>query len=153
MEPANGFVTLGDGQTKLQIQGIGTVKCIIDGQDIFIKDFHFVPELSESIYSLLQHIKQPNHGLHSSYETGLYLKFPNFRSKAKSKNDKTSSGHKVNLPFILYYHNDASYNNNHFFFQSKKKKSLISKDLSNRNAKQEEREIFNKYLLNQSAEV
>ena len=72
----------------------------------------------------------------------------------KSKNDKTSSGHKVSLPFILYSHNDASYNNNHLiFFQSKKKKSLISKDLSNRNAKQEEREIFNKYLLNQSAAI
>jgi hypothetical protein len=82
MEPANGFVTLGDGQTKLPIQGIGTVQCTLEGQDLIIKDFRFVPNLSESINSLLQHIKQPGHGLYSSYETGLHIKFPNFQSQA-----------------------------------------------------------------------
>jgi hypothetical protein len=41
-----------------------------------------VPLLSESIYSLLQHIKQPNHVLHSSFETGLHVSFPGFQTKA-----------------------------------------------------------------------
>jgi len=73
------------------------------------------------------------------------------RVATKMKNDKTTSGHKVSFSFNLYFLSDQSCNNNHlflFFPQSKKKKSLISKETSNKNAKQEEREIFHKYLSN-----
>ncbi len=66
MQPLAGYVILGDGQTTLPIQGIGTMSCIIDGHSLLLHDVRFVPQLSESIYSLLQHIKQPNYGLHSS---------------------------------------------------------------------------------------
>jgi hypothetical protein len=41
-----------------------------------------VPDLSESIYSLLLHIKTPEHGLDSSFQDGLYLRFPSFQSQA-----------------------------------------------------------------------
>jgi hypothetical protein len=81
LNPATGFVILGDGQTKLPIQGIGSIKCKIEDQDLVVHNVRFVPDLSESIYSLLQHIKQPQHGIHSSYETGLYIKFPTFQTK------------------------------------------------------------------------
>jgi hypothetical protein len=63
MQPSQGHVILGDGTTKIPIQGIGTVTCNIHGNILQIQDVRFVPGLSESIYSLLQHIKQPNHGI------------------------------------------------------------------------------------------
>jgi hypothetical protein len=78
------------------------------------------------------------------------------RVATKTKNDKTISGHKVSFPFNLCILSDQSCNNTHLFLifpQNKKKKSLISKETSNRNAKQEEREIFQKYLSNQSAAI
>jgi hypothetical protein len=82
MIPTMGHVILGDGQTKLSIQGIGSIKWIIDDHELMIDNVHYVPDLSESIYSLLQHIKQPGHGIQSSYETGLYIKFPSFQTTA-----------------------------------------------------------------------
>jgi hypothetical protein len=87
MVPAHAYVTLGDGKTKIPIQGIGIVKCIIDDHTLEIPNVRFVPGLSESIYSLLQHIKQPNHGINSSYETGLHIKFPDFQTAASVGND------------------------------------------------------------------
>jgi hypothetical protein len=87
MVPTHGYVTLGDGKTKIPIQGIGTVKCIIDEHTLEIPNVRFVPGLSESIYSLLQHIKQPNHGISSSYETGLHITFPAFQTAASVGND------------------------------------------------------------------
>jgi len=78
MNPFEGHVILGDGCTKLLIQGIGTVSLTIDDHSILIHDVRFVPFLSESVYSLLQHIKQPGHGLQSSFETGLHISFPGF---------------------------------------------------------------------------
>jgi hypothetical protein len=36
----------------------------------------------ESIYSLFLHIQQPDHGLDSSFERGLFLKFPSFKTQA-----------------------------------------------------------------------
>jgi len=50
MTPFSDKVILGDGQTTLNIQGLGTVK-------LWIGD-----HLAESIYSLLLHIRTPNHG-------------------------------------------------------------------------------------------
>jgi hypothetical protein len=82
MKPFEGNVILGDGCTKLPIQGIGTVGITIDNHPIIIHDVRFVPTLSESVYSLLQHIKQTNHGLQSSFETGLHISFPGFSTAA-----------------------------------------------------------------------
>ncbi len=82
LDPIQGHVILGDGHTKVPIQGIGTVHCIIDGHSLLIPDVRFVPQLSDSVYSLLQHIKQPGHGLHSSFEKGLHVTFPDFQTKA-----------------------------------------------------------------------
>jgi len=80
--PATGNVILGDGQTTLKIVGIGTIQLKIGDQVIEIQDVRYVPDLSESIYSLFLHVRTPHHGLHSSFETGLSINFPNFQTKA-----------------------------------------------------------------------
>jgi hypothetical protein len=82
MTPAKGTILLGDGKTTLDIKGVGTVRCKIDDFILDIPQVHFVPELGESIYSLHLHIKTPQHGLESSYENGLFVKFPHFQTKA-----------------------------------------------------------------------
>jgi hypothetical protein len=41
-----------------------------------------VPGLSESIYSFFLHLQTPHHELDSSYEKGLFLQFPKFKTKA-----------------------------------------------------------------------
>jgi len=80
--PASGTVILGDGTTTLSIQGIGTVKCKVGSATLIIPNVRYIPDLSESICSLFQHIKTPDHGLDSTFEDGLYLKFPGFQTKA-----------------------------------------------------------------------
>jgi hypothetical protein len=79
---ATGNVILGDGKISLSIQGVGAVKCLIGSHLITIENVRYIPDLSESIYSLFLHIQQPNHGLESSFEGGLFLKFPEFSTKA-----------------------------------------------------------------------
>jgi hypothetical protein len=54
--PATGHVILGDGKTSIKILGVGTVKCCIGDNILSINNVCYVPELSESIYSLFQHI-------------------------------------------------------------------------------------------------
>jgi hypothetical protein len=82
IKPFDGFVILGDGCTKLPIEGIGSIAITIDDHYLIIPDVRFAPSLSESIYSLLQHIKQPGRGLQSSFETGLHISFPGFITAA-----------------------------------------------------------------------
>jgi hypothetical protein len=82
LSPAIGSVILGDGKTTLAIHGIGIVKCQLGENIVTIPDVRYIPGLSESIYSLFLHIKSPDHGVESSFEDGLYLKFPTFKSKA-----------------------------------------------------------------------
>jgi hypothetical protein len=77
--PATGHAILGDGKTSIKILGVGTVKCCIGDN---IHSVHYVPELSESIYSLFQHIQSPGHGLKSSFEDGLFIVFPTFQTRA-----------------------------------------------------------------------
>jgi hypothetical protein len=79
---ASGNVFLGDGKTVLAIKGIGTVKCRIGDHILQIEDVRFIPDLAESIYSLFLHIQCPGHGLHSSFEDGLFICFPTFQTKA-----------------------------------------------------------------------
>jgi len=80
--PAQGTVLLGDGVTALPIQGVGTVKCRVGSSILTIPNVRCIPELSESIYSLFQHIQTKDHKLESSYEEGLFVIFPQFRTKA-----------------------------------------------------------------------
>jgi hypothetical protein len=61
---------------------VGTVHCTIDGHDLILENVRFIPDLSESIYSLFLHIQYPGHGLHSSFEDGLHICFPQFTTKA-----------------------------------------------------------------------
>jgi hypothetical protein len=79
--PASGSVYLGDRKTSLEIQGVGTVRCMVSSHLSYSK-CSFCFGLSESIYSLFQHINSPHHRLESSYEEGLFLIFPNFTTKA-----------------------------------------------------------------------
>jgi len=80
--PATGKVILGDGKTSLAIQGIGTIKLKIDGNELTVDNVRYIPELSESIYSLFLHVQCPQHGLTSSFENGLHILFPNFTTQA-----------------------------------------------------------------------
>jgi hypothetical protein len=76
LSPAKGKVLLGDGKISLPIQGIGTVQCRVGDHQLVIPNVRYIPTLGESIYSLFQHIKSPGHGLNSSFEGGLSIKFP-----------------------------------------------------------------------------
>jgi len=71
-------VILGYGTTTLGIRGIGKVKCTIGPHTLNIPNVRYVPGLAESIYSLFLHIKQPDHGLQSSFD---YI-FPSFHTTA-----------------------------------------------------------------------
>jgi hypothetical protein len=61
---------------------LGTVKCHIGVHEHTIENVCYVPTLSESVYSLFLHIKQPEHGIESSFECGLFSKFPLFQTQA-----------------------------------------------------------------------
>jgi hypothetical protein len=78
MRPASGQVLLGDGKTNTPIQGIGT----INGQVVELENVRYIPDLGESIYSLLLHIQGEGQGLESTYDKGLFITFPTFKSKA-----------------------------------------------------------------------
>jgi hypothetical protein len=82
LSPATGFVILGDGKTTVSIKGVGTIRCYIDSNMVDIPNMRYVPDLSESIYSLHLHIKTPKHGLESSFEYGLFIRFLDFQTKA-----------------------------------------------------------------------
>jgi len=82
IQQASGKVILGDGITCIPIQGIGNIRLKFGDNIITIKDVRHVPDLAESIYCLFHHIQSPNHGLQSSFDTGLYINFPGFTSRA-----------------------------------------------------------------------
>jgi hypothetical protein len=82
LTPTSGQVILGDGKSVVNIKGIGQVKCIINNETLLIDNVHYVPDLAESIYSPFVHIKQQQHGVYSSFDDGLFLKFPSFTTKA-----------------------------------------------------------------------
>jgi hypothetical protein len=64
------------------VKGIGTVKCKIGDHVLCLENVQYIPDLSESIYSLFLHIRSPGHGLHSTFDDGLFILFPTFRTKA-----------------------------------------------------------------------
>jgi hypothetical protein len=82
LTPATGKVILGDGVTSLPILGVGTVQCIIGSHTLTIENVRYIPTLSESVYSLFIHVQQVNHSIHSSFDQGLFLQFPEFQTKA-----------------------------------------------------------------------
>jgi len=82
LSSASGTVLLGDGKTTLSIKGIGTVICKIGEYILRIPNVRYIPDLSESIYSLFVHIQTPKHGLESSFDKGLFIKFPEFTTQA-----------------------------------------------------------------------
>jgi hypothetical protein len=82
LAPATGKVILGDGVTSLPILGVGTVQCIIGSHTLTIENVRCIPTLSESVYSLFIHVQQVNHSIHSSFDQGLFLQFPEFQTKA-----------------------------------------------------------------------
>jgi len=87
LTPTSGKVVWGDGKTALDIKGIGTIKLSIDNNIISIDNVRCIPDLAESIYSLLLQIKFQDHGLHSSFEDGLNIIFPTFQTKVILGND------------------------------------------------------------------
>jgi hypothetical protein len=61
--------------------------------------------LAASIYSLLIHIKQKDHSLHSSYDSGLHLVFPHFQAEALVGKDDIyiqATPHADNSPDLTY---------------------------------------------------
>jgi len=80
--PMSGKVILGDGKTTLDIHGIGTVKLCFGNQSLCLENVRCVPDLAESIYSLFIHIQSPGCAVHSSYDDGLSIIFPEFITKA-----------------------------------------------------------------------
>jgi hypothetical protein len=66
---------------------VGTIGCYIDSNMVANPNVRYVPDLSESIYSLHLHIKTPKHGLESSFEHGLFIRFSNFQMKAIIEQD------------------------------------------------------------------
>jgi len=80
--PATGRVVLGDGKTSLNIEGIGSVNLKFGETIITVDNVRYIPSLSESIYSLFLHIQRPGHAVHSSFDDGLSINFPNLHTKA-----------------------------------------------------------------------
>jgi hypothetical protein len=81
LTPTSGTVLLGDGKSRIDIKGVGTVTCYIDNHLVSISNFRCIPDLGESVYSLFLHVKSPGHGLDSTSDQGLFLTFPDFRTK------------------------------------------------------------------------
>jgi hypothetical protein len=111
--PTTGRVILGDGTTTLDILGVGTVKCTIGSNTLIIPNVRYVRSLAESIYSLFLHIKQPNHGLESSFESGLKIIFPSFHTTAVIGSDdiyldaEPHVENNVNFSSVLYSTSDG----------------------------------------------
>jgi len=82
LTPATGKIILGDGKTSIPILGVGTVECLIGNNSLVIENVRYAPALSVSVYSLFVHTQLPGHGVYSSFEEGLFLTFPSFKTKA-----------------------------------------------------------------------
>jgi hypothetical protein len=80
--PTSGTVLLGDGKTTLSIKGVGTVKCKIGSNILVLHNVRYILDLSESTYSFFLHIQSANHKFESSFEDGLHVIFPDFKTKA-----------------------------------------------------------------------
>jgi hypothetical protein len=99
--PAKGSVILGDGTTKIPIEGIGAVQCNVGSHTLVLENVRYVPSLAESIYSLLIHIKQKHHGLQSFFDSKLHIVFPTFQTQAVIGKDDIyiqATPHKDNQP-------------------------------------------------------
>ena len=52
-----------------------------------LDNVRYIPSLTESIYSLFVHIQRPDHAVHSSFDDGLSIIFPDFKSKGIISHD------------------------------------------------------------------
>jgi hypothetical protein len=105
--PAKGSVLLGDGTTKIPIQGIGTVRCNVGSHVLVLENVRHVPTLEESINSLLIHIKQRHHSLQSCFESGFQIVFPTFQTQAVIGKDDiylNATPHQDNNPDLTFLH-------------------------------------------------
>eukprot|EP00957_Ditylum_brightwellii_P124600 9496465-Ditylum_brightwellii.AAC.1 len=55
---------LGDGKTKLHIEGFGTAKVYVEGAPIRLEHSAYVPDLEVILYSILEHARQQEPVLH-----------------------------------------------------------------------------------------
>eukprot|EP00957_Ditylum_brightwellii_P018135 1365670-Ditylum_brightwellii.AAC.1 len=56
----NGYVILGDGTTKLPVKGIGDIQIKAKEKVIRLSGALYVPELLETLFSTLEHGRNPN---------------------------------------------------------------------------------------------
>ena len=57
------YVTLGDGTTKLQVLGKGTIKINIETFVIELHNVLLVPDLEDTLFSITEHIQSPKYSL------------------------------------------------------------------------------------------
>ena len=55
----NSYVTLGDGTTKLQVLGKGTIKINIVTFVVELHNVLLVPDLEDTLFSITEHIQSP----------------------------------------------------------------------------------------------
>jgi hypothetical protein len=53
-----------DGVTRLEIQGVGIIKCQVGDHILSVDGIRYIPDLAESIYNLFLYISCPSHGLY-----------------------------------------------------------------------------------------
>jgi hypothetical protein len=82
LTPTSGTVLLGDGKTRIDIKGVGTVKCFIDQHLVTLYNVCYIPSLGESVYSLFLHVNTPGHGLETTSDQGVFITFPDFKTRA-----------------------------------------------------------------------
>ena len=57
------YVTLGDGTTKLQVLGKGTIKINIETFVVELHNVLLVPDLEDPLFSITEHIQSPKYSL------------------------------------------------------------------------------------------
>ena len=85
-EVTDSYVTLGDGTTKLQVSGQGTIKINIETFVIELHNVLLVPDLEDTLFSITEHIQSPNCSLRA--EKNKYtLFYPTFNIIARLDNE------------------------------------------------------------------
>ena len=80
------YVTLGDGTTKLQVSGKGTIKINIETFVIELHNVLLVPDLEDTLFSITEHIQSPNYSL-TADKNKYTLFYPTFNILARLDNE------------------------------------------------------------------
>ena len=75
--PKYQFVTLADGVTKARALGKGTATIYINNKRCILNDVLYVPQLSDSLFSVKKHVQQKGHYIHFGDKT-TSIAFPTF---------------------------------------------------------------------------